>query len=272
MKYLKKYNSFNESNDTFSGYYDSECLKSRLTSYYREQESEYDPEETTNVLEILDEYNASKHKGININIKEFKHLYHKSNPHFRSDILKNGLIIQKGDSYKLYSPENNELPAIFAYTDDIENYDTTYDDDVYEISLNNKNEWFKDDAARNAIVSYSNIPLSDIKLVYKGTGQTYEKVWADTTEDEEFQKMLDEEEVEKEEQFKKDKRMIRGVMTGCTCTDCDCENCQEEGCTCDCCIPCDTFVCIGCGNICDINNSNSEYSNICHDCEPEEDK
>lgn len=32
-------------------------LKQRLTEYYGERESEFDPEETKNVLEILSEYN-----------------------------------------------------------------------------------------------------------------------------------------------------------------------------------------------------------------------
>ncbi len=192
MKYLKKYNSFNESTDTFSGYYDSECLKSRLHAYYQEQESEYDPEETSNVIDILNEYDDNL-TGLNGLDKKL--------------LLR---LINDSDLYQ-------EVDALS---------EKSYDD-------------------RNVFES---------------------------TEDEEFQRMLEEEEEEEEEQFKKDKRMIRGVMTGCTCTKCDCEDCQEEGCTCDCCIPSDTFVCVGCGNICDINNSNSEYSNICHDCEPEEDK
>ncbi len=192
MKYLKKYNRFNESADTFSGYYDSECLKSRLRSYYQEQESEYDPEETSNVIDILNEYDDSL-TGLNG--------------------LDKTLLLRLINDDELYQ----EVDALSNRSDD--------DRNVFE-----------------------------------------------STEEEEFQRMLEEEEEEEEEQFKKDKRMIRGVMTGCTCTKCDCEDCQEEGCTCDCCIPSDTFVCVGCGNICDINDSNSEYSNICHDCEPEEDK
>lgn len=46
MKYLKR---FNENVEEGS-------LKDRLTYFYGENEANYDPEETVNVMEILDEY------------------------------------------------------------------------------------------------------------------------------------------------------------------------------------------------------------------------
>jgi hypothetical protein len=48
MRYLRRFNE-NESQN-------SDSLKSRLIDHYQEQESEYDPEETLNVLEILNDY------------------------------------------------------------------------------------------------------------------------------------------------------------------------------------------------------------------------
>ena len=46
MKYLKR---FNENMEEGS-------LKGRLTDFYNENEANYDPEETVNVLEILNDY------------------------------------------------------------------------------------------------------------------------------------------------------------------------------------------------------------------------
>lgn len=45
MKYLKRFNENVE-----------ESLKQRLTEFYYENEANYDPEETTNALEILNDY------------------------------------------------------------------------------------------------------------------------------------------------------------------------------------------------------------------------
>lgn len=46
MKYLKR---FNENMEEGS-------LKDRLTDFYHENEANYDPEETVNALEVLDDY------------------------------------------------------------------------------------------------------------------------------------------------------------------------------------------------------------------------
>lgn len=117
----------------------------------------------------------SKHKGPMIYPDI---VYHKSNPIFRDSILKNGLIPQKGDSYSLHSPENNEPKAIFGYiSKNNYEYDSTYDDDIYEIYTNKtNNEWFQDlqtsGTSQNTVVTYTSIPKEAIKLIYKGTGDS----------------------------------------------------------------------------------------------------
>ena len=49
MKHIKKFESFSTEGS----------LKERLTIHYQENESEFDPEETENVLEILGHYDDS---------------------------------------------------------------------------------------------------------------------------------------------------------------------------------------------------------------------
>ena len=82
MKYLRKFNEMSENKPKMDLLYCKDCgeyiggispnnlclgcsnkdedkqdsLKSRLIDHYQEQESEYDPEETLNVLEILNDY------------------------------------------------------------------------------------------------------------------------------------------------------------------------------------------------------------------------
>ena len=41
--------------------------------------------------------------------------------------------MKKGDSYKTFSPMKSCPPAIFGYFGDINGYDTTWDDDIWEI-------------------------------------------------------------------------------------------------------------------------------------------
>jgi len=99
-------------------------------------------------------------------------VYHKSNPIFRMDIERFGLMVMKGDSYSCHSPENTEPPAIFGNIDN--SYHSTFDDDVWLIdcSLIN-NEWFRDKECDNkCVVTYDNIPRNVITLIYKGTGNS----------------------------------------------------------------------------------------------------
>jgi hypothetical protein len=119
--------------------------------------------------------NLSKHKGDSITPTK---VYHKSNPIFREKIKEEGLLPKKGDSYSAYSPEDNELPAIFGYIgDDINYYDSTYDDDIWLIDAeNSNNKWFRDKAVgkgKYTVMTYTNIPVQFIQLIYKGTGDSY---------------------------------------------------------------------------------------------------
>ena len=84
----------------------------------------------------------------------------------------------KGDSYKIHTPSKKAKPAIFAYT---ENYDSTYDDDIWAIDIKKIPEvkWYRDLAVREnkssvikAYLTYDNIPRDAIMLVYKGTGDS----------------------------------------------------------------------------------------------------
>lgn len=111
----------------------------------------------------------SKHKGSSINPTI---VYHKSNPVFRDKIALQGLLPMKGDSYSCHSPSDEDPPAIFACTD--QNYDSTYDDDIYSIDTSLcANNWFVDNEVCNGVVTYQPIPLDAIKLIYKGTGDSF---------------------------------------------------------------------------------------------------
>lgn len=111
----------------------------------------------------------SKHRGIKVTPST---VYHKSNPIFRKDIDRHGLMVMKGDSYGLYSPEDTEPHAIFGKTDDT--YDSTYDDDIWLIDCDViGNDWFIDKACGNGcVVTYEDIPRFAIKLIYEGTGNS----------------------------------------------------------------------------------------------------
>lgn len=92
-----------------------------------------------------------------VEVKPNKYVYHTSNPIFRDNIAKEGLI-PKGKS------DN---------TDDWVSWD--YDDDIYKIDtskLNNK--WYSDPNFgldnKKYIITFEKIPLDSIKIIHKGTG------------------------------------------------------------------------------------------------------
>lgn len=110
-------------------------------------------------------------------------LYHKSNPINRDKIEKDGLKIQVGDSYMMHWEEekdSSELEKlIFMYDKNIEEYDTTYDDDIWEIDLSkldkskikgDPDEWMWKN--KGCWVYTKDIPIEVIKLVHKGTGDS----------------------------------------------------------------------------------------------------
>ena len=104
-------------------------------------------------------------------------MYHKSNPELREQISKEGLKVKVGDSYKAHYDDRDDLePLIFMYDKNVKEYDTTYDDDIWEIDLTkNDVSKIKNDPEKN-IAHYcyiypKDIPVNAIKLVHKGTGE-----------------------------------------------------------------------------------------------------
>jgi hypothetical protein len=117
----------------------------------------------------------SNHKGDLVVIKPTDMLYHKGNPAFRDKIEKEGLRCMKGDSYNTLSPD--EAPAVFAYMNDVNYYDTTFDDDIWVISPDAPNVWYRDMAVGTkpyrAIVTYTDVPREYLQLIHRGTGEDF---------------------------------------------------------------------------------------------------
>lgn len=102
-------------------------------------------------------------------------LYHTSNPHYRNDISKEGLIPKQETWGKSFGSDmNKELgytKAIFLTTD--EPYDNGYDDDIYEVDISNlKIDLEEDTYVTNSVYTLNKIPVDVIKLIYKGTGKS----------------------------------------------------------------------------------------------------
>ena len=108
-----------------------------------------------------------------------RYVYHTSNPIFRDKIFKEGLI-PKEKSESWLSDTKIDGKVIFAVNSDNEKewWDSGYNDDIYRIDtskLNNK--WFLDPNFQEgiykvenntAVVTFENIPIDAIKLIYKG--------------------------------------------------------------------------------------------------------
>ena len=132
------------------------------------------------IREELNKFSYNKEDVAGDKIIPNKHIYHVSNPKYRKEILKNGLIPKVGDSYSGHAGYDNIIiPAIFATNSENENYwfDSTYDDDVWEIDTSKiDNEWFVDkhyggDKDYPHIVTFKSISVNAIKLIYQGTGE-----------------------------------------------------------------------------------------------------
>jgi hypothetical protein len=125
----------------------------------------------TTIQEFLNE-NYTSHL---IEVIPNRYVYHTSNPIFRDKISKEGLI-PKGKGEGWLSDTNIDGEVIFAVNSDNKDdwWDSTYDDDIYRIDTNKiKNKWYNDpnfDLEDNRIITFENIPLNSIKLIYKGKG------------------------------------------------------------------------------------------------------
>lgn len=125
----------------------------------------------TTIREFLNE----NHNSHLLEVIPNKYVYHTSNPIFRDKIKKDGLIV-KGKGETWLSDTNIDGEVIFAVNSDNKKdwWDSTYDDDIYRIDTTKlKNKWYNDpnfDLEDKRIITFENIPLNSIKLIYKGTG------------------------------------------------------------------------------------------------------
>lgn len=110
-----------------------------------------------------------------INIPRF--MYHKAPPYLRKTISKEGLKAQVGGSYSCHWDGSNKqlVPGVFLYDKSIGEYDTTYDDDIYEVNtqmlVRNKFDKDPDDymyEAYGSVIYTDNIPPNLLRLVKKG--------------------------------------------------------------------------------------------------------
>lgn len=120
----------------------------------------------------------------NSNLEEIipnKYVYHTSNPFFRDKISKEGLI-PKGKSESWLSNTEIDGEVIFTVNSDNKKdwWNSTYDDDIYKINTTHlKNKWFVDPNFKlidKRIITFEKIPLSAIKLIYKGTGKSEDEI------------------------------------------------------------------------------------------------
>lgn len=124
----------------------------------------------TTIKQFLNENYNSKL----IEVVPNNYIYHTSNPIFREKISKEGLVTQ-GKSAAWLSDTKIDGKVIFAVNSNNKNdwWDSTYDDDVYEIDTTKlSNKWYNDpnfDLDDKRIITFENIPRDSIKLIYKGT-------------------------------------------------------------------------------------------------------
>lgn len=125
----------------------------------------------TTIQEFLNEnYNSEL-----IEMLPNTYVYHTSNPLFRDNISKEGLIPHgKGENW--LSDTKIDGKVIFATnsdnSDDWVNWD--YDDDIYRIDTTGlMNKWYYDPNFghhSNYIITFDEIPASSIELIHEGTG------------------------------------------------------------------------------------------------------
>lgn len=113
-----------------------------------------------------------------------KYVTHSSNPINRDEILSSGLKPSIGECYSIYADSNYDndeecIPAIFA-TNSLKKkdlFDSSYDDDLWVIDTEIAGVTWYEDAHFNYgvykyIVTFEDIPVKAIRLVYEGTGMS----------------------------------------------------------------------------------------------------
>ena len=105
-----------------------------------------------------------------------RYVYHTSNPIFRDKISEEGLIPKpKSESWLSDTKINGQVIFVVNSDDKKDWWDSTYDDDIYQIDTTNLiNKWYNDpnfNLEYKRIITFEDIPLNYIKLIYKGSGK-----------------------------------------------------------------------------------------------------
>jgi hypothetical protein len=111
-----------------------------------------------------------------------KFVVHKSNPVWRENIKLTGLQVSVGECYQEYVGGDMDCEKSIFATDslnELDQFDSTYDDDIWLINTECANvTWYKDKHFEGGnykyhIVTFENISPDCIKLIHKGTGESY---------------------------------------------------------------------------------------------------
>jgi hypothetical protein len=129
-------------------------------------------------MKLVNLFNEVKYKLVRAEAGRF--VYHTSNPIFRDQIAKSGLI-PKGKSETWLSDTEINGKVIFVTNSDNKEdwFDSTYDDDIYKIDTSKSNNVFYYDPnflrqkQYKYLITYEPIPLSAIELIHRGTGESY---------------------------------------------------------------------------------------------------
>ena len=107
-------------------------------------------------------------------------MLHKAPKDVRKMIMSDGLKAQVGASYQGHWEGKALVPSVFLYSPDKEEYDTTYDDDVWAVDTSRLDKTrFQTDPDEymyktyGSVIYTDNIPPSCLKLVKKGTGESF---------------------------------------------------------------------------------------------------
>jgi hypothetical protein len=105
--------------------------------------------------------------------KRYKKGYHVSSPSFREAILSAGLLPKIGPSYLSHYEDKNMGPAVFFSVDRNNLFDSTYDDDVWEITIPDGMCVFEDPKMKHPMMfTFSAIGAECLKLIYRGSGES----------------------------------------------------------------------------------------------------
>ena len=101
-------------------------------------------------------------------------LWHVSNPCNRKSILKNGLVPNMGACYKTHYMEKVFGKAIFLSTDKNNIFNSTWDDDIFEVDIPDELITVYEDVS----MKYPHVYVLDkidnkyITCIYEGTGES----------------------------------------------------------------------------------------------------